>query len=78
MCSAFRCLTSTSVGPRLILLANQEPLPQVEGSEWWKGRTREGREGWFPRKWVQVLERRKPIEGPPADAGAEGKVQKGE
>ncbi|KAI0758421.1 hypothetical protein BD413DRAFT_599817, partial [Trametes elegans] len=36
---------------------------QVEGSEWWKGRMREGREGWFPKKWVQVLERRKPVEG---------------
>lgn len=36
-------------------------LFQVE-SEWWKGRTREGREGWFPKKWVQTLERRKPVE----------------
>ncbi|KAJ7602440.1 Peroxin 13, N-terminal region-domain-containing protein [Roridomyces roridus] len=26
--------------------------------EWWKGRTREGREGWFPRKWVEVLEKK--------------------
>ena len=33
---------------------------QVEGSEWWKGRTREGREGWFPKKWVQILERKQP------------------
>ena len=38
---------------------------QVEGSEWWKGRTREGREGWFPKKWVQVLERRKPVDPTP-------------
>jgi hypothetical protein len=29
-------------------------------SEWWKGRTREGREGWFPNEWVEVLERREP------------------
>lgn len=35
---------------------------QVE-SEWWKGRTREGREGWFPKKWVQILERKKALEG---------------
>ena len=27
-------------------------------SEWWKGRTRDGREGWFPRKWVEILERK--------------------
>ncbi|KAG2359540.1 Peroxin 13, N-terminal region-domain-containing protein [Suillus spraguei] len=38
-----------------------DPRLDVE-SEWWKGRTREGREGWFPKKWVEVLERRKPAE----------------
>ncbi|KAI5122047.1 hypothetical protein M0805_006031 [Coniferiporia weirii] len=27
-------------------------------TDWWKGRTREGREGWFPSKWVEVLERK--------------------
>jgi peroxin-13 len=34
--------------------------PRIEGveGEWWKGRTRDGREGWFPKKWVEVLERR--------------------
>ncbi|KAI0827169.1 Peroxin 13, N-terminal region-domain-containing protein [Trametes gibbosa] len=42
--------------------AEVDPRIEVEGSEWWKGRTREGREGWFPKKWVEVLERRKPIE----------------
>ena len=26
--------------------------------EWWKGQTHEGREGWFPRKFVDVLERK--------------------
>ncbi|KAK7451049.1 Peroxisomal membrane protein PAS20 [Stygiomarasmius scandens] len=25
---------------------------------WWKGRTRDGREGWFPRKWVEVLKKK--------------------
>lgn len=34
-----------------------DPRLEVD-TEWWKGRTREGREGWFPRKWVEVLERR--------------------
>lgn len=29
-------------------------------SEWWRGRTRDGREGWFPRKWVEVLEKKEP------------------
>jgi peroxin-13 len=36
-----------------------DPRMEVE-SEWWKGRTREGREGWFPRKFVEVLERKAP------------------
>jgi peroxin-13 len=38
--------------------AEVDPRVEVEGSEWWKGRTREGREGWFPKKWVEVLERK--------------------
>ena len=42
-------ITGVEVDPRL----------EVEG-EWWKGRTREGREGWFPRKWVEVLEKKQP------------------
>jgi len=41
--------------------AEVDPRMEVDGSEWWKGRTREGREGWFPKKWVQILERQKPI-----------------
>ncbi|GLB39225.1 putative peroxin 13, N-terminal region [Lyophyllum shimeji] len=41
--------------------AEVDPRMEVEG-EWWKGRTRDGREGWFPRKFVQVLERRTPEE----------------
>jgi len=41
--------------------AEVDPRLEVDG-DWWKGRTREGREGWFPKKWVEVLERRKPDE----------------
>ena len=41
--------------------AEVDPRMEVEG-DWWKGRTRDGREGWFPRKWVEVLERKKPEE----------------
>lgn len=36
-----------------------DPRIEVE-TEWWKGRTREGRQGWFPRKFVEVLERKAP------------------
>ncbi|KAJ7652208.1 Peroxin 13, N-terminal region-domain-containing protein, partial [Mycena rosella] len=42
--------------------AEVDPRAVIEGGDeavqWWKGRTREGREGWFPRKWVEVLEKR--------------------
>ncbi|KAK0502443.1 Peroxin 13, N-terminal region-domain-containing protein [Armillaria luteobubalina] len=37
--------------------AEVDPRTGVE-TEWWKGRTRDGREGWFPRKWVEILERK--------------------
>ncbi|EPS94121.1 hypothetical protein FOMPIDRAFT_1026311 [Fomitopsis schrenkii] len=47
--------------------AEVDPRIEVENSEWWKGRTREGREGWFPKKFVQVLERRKPLDAPIAE-----------
>jgi len=43
--------------------AEVDPRMEVE-TDWWKGRTRDGREGWFPRKWVQIIEKKKP-EGPP-------------
>ncbi|KAG6825709.1 hypothetical protein H0H93_000393 [Arthromyces matolae] len=43
--------------------AEVDPRMEVEG-EWWKGRTRDGREGWFPRKFVEVLEKRQPPDGP--------------
>ncbi|EIN09130.1 hypothetical protein PUNSTDRAFT_67288 [Punctularia strigosozonata HHB-11173 SS5] len=36
-----------------------DPRMEVD-TEWYKGRTRDGREGWFPRKWVQALERTQP------------------
>ncbi|KAF7336027.1 SH3 domain-containing protein [Mycena sanguinolenta] len=41
--------------------AEVDPRIQIENEEavqWWKGRTREGREGWFPRKWVEILEKK--------------------
>jgi peroxin-13 len=41
--------------------AEVDPRLEVEG-DWWKGRTRDGREGWFPKKWVETLQRRKPEE----------------
>jgi len=37
--------------------AEIDPRLEVD-TDWWKGRTRDGREGWFPKKWVQILERK--------------------
>jgi len=46
--------------------AEVDPRLEVE-TEWWKGRTREGREGWFPKKWVEVLDRKKEGEAKKVD-----------
>ncbi|KAF9268441.1 hypothetical protein L218DRAFT_853572 [Marasmius fiardii PR-910] len=37
-----------------------DPRQEVENAQWWKGRTRDGREGWVPKKWVEVLQRKPP------------------
>ncbi|KIY44820.1 hypothetical protein FISHEDRAFT_50726 [Fistulina hepatica ATCC 64428] len=42
--------TGTEIDPRI----------EVPDGEWWRGRTRDGREGWLPRKWVEVIEKKKP------------------
>lgn len=39
--------------------AEVDPRLDVEG-DWWKGRSREGRDGWFPKKWVQLLKANTP------------------
>jgi len=44
--------------------AEVDPRMEVE-TDWWKGRTKDGREGWFPRKWVQIMEKKKPELQPP-------------
>lgn len=41
-------------GEIVAVLGTADPLTGVEG-EWWRGRTREGREGWFPKSYVEVL-----------------------
>ncbi|WWD17797.1 hypothetical protein CI109_102239 [Kwoniella shandongensis] len=33
----------------------------AEGSGWWRGRTRDGRVGWFPGNYVEVIRRREPV-----------------
>jgi peroxin-13 len=41
-------------GEMVAVLGTTDPVTGVEG-EWWRGRTREGREGWFPKAYVEVL-----------------------
>ena len=41
--------------------AEVDPRMEVE-TDWWKGRTRDGREGWFPRKWVQIIEKKPEVQ----------------
>jgi len=41
-------------GEMVAILGTTDPVTGVEG-EWWRGRTREGREGWFPKAYVEVL-----------------------
>ncbi|KAF9490316.1 hypothetical protein BDN71DRAFT_1454420 [Pleurotus eryngii] len=49
--------TGQEVDPRIELRDGDKVIE----ADWWKGRTRDGREGWFPRKWAEVLERRQPV-----------------
>ncbi|KAL0578090.1 Peroxisomal membrane protein PAS20 [Marasmius crinis-equi] len=39
-----------------------DPRAEVQAEEWWKGRTRDGREGWIPKKWVEVFQRKQGTE----------------
>ncbi|KAG9000105.1 Peroxisomal membrane protein PAS20 [Tulasnella sp. JGI-2019a] len=48
-------------GELVAVLQQTDPATGAE-SEWWQGRTREGRQGWFPRAYVEVVKQKK-IEG---------------
>jgi len=50
-----------SKGEIVAVLSTLDPTTGAEG-EWWRGRTRDGREGWFPRDFVEVI---KPKEAVP-------------
>jgi len=45
---------SLSKGELVAVLSMNDPATGVEG-DWWRGRTREGREGWFPKNFVEVV-----------------------
>ncbi|KIJ42346.1 hypothetical protein M422DRAFT_105884, partial [Sphaerobolus stellatus SS14] len=41
-------------GEIVAILGTTDPVTGLEG-EWWQGRTRDGREGWFPKAYVEVI-----------------------
>lgn len=41
-------------GDIVAVLTTLDPVSGAE-SEWWRGRTRDGREGWFPRTFVETI-----------------------
>jgi len=41
-------------GEIVAILGTADPATGVEG-EWWRGRTRDGREGWFPKAYVDII-----------------------
>ncbi|KAG8935660.1 Peroxisomal membrane protein PAS20 [Tulasnella sp. 418] len=44
-------------GELVAILSTIDPVTGVEG-EWWRGRTRDGKEGWFPRTYVEVIQQK--------------------
>jgi peroxin-13 len=57
---------SLGKGEIVAVLGTTDPVTGVEG-EWWRGRTREGREGWFPKSFVEVIKPREAISAAPAE-----------
>jgi len=54
-------------GEIVAVLSTQDPTTGAEG-EWWRGRTRDGREGWFPRDYVEVIKPKEAGIVPPVPA----------
>jgi peroxin-13 len=44
-------------GEIVAVLGTADPVTGLE-SEWWRGRTRDGREGWFPRAFVEIIQKK--------------------
>ncbi|KAG8905721.1 Peroxisomal membrane protein PAS20 [Tulasnella sp. 408] len=62
-----------SKGELVAVLSTVDPATGVEG-EWWRGRTREGREGWFPANFVEIVKSpAKKLEAAPISTPAPGK-----
>ncbi|KAG8905388.1 Peroxisomal membrane protein PAS20 [Tulasnella sp. 403] len=55
---------SLSKGELVAVLSMNDPVTGLEG-DWWRGRTREGREGWFPKNFVEIIKTKKADLTPP-------------
>lgn len=51
-------------GDIVAVLSRTDPITGAEG-EWWRGKTRDGREGWFPRGFVEVIRKKGEEPEPP-------------
>lgn len=56
-------------GDIVAILLMTDPVTGSLETEWWRGRTRDGREGWFPRKFVEIIVRK----GQESPSGTEAK-----
>lgn len=57
-------------GEIVAILSKGEVLKSVDGNssggDWWRGRTRNGREGWFPAAFVEIIKKPDSLPSPPA------------
>lgn len=57
----FEAASSAELGLKkdeiVAVFGTTDPVTGLE-SEWWRGRTRDGREGWFPRAFVEVIQKK--------------------
>lgn len=60
---------SLAKGEIVAVLSTQDPITGAEG-EWWRGRTRDGREGWFPKAYVDVVKPKEALDAPAAEQPA--------
>jgi peroxin-13 len=49
---------SLKKGELVAILMMADPVTGSPDTEWWRGRTRDGREGWFPKGFVEVIKKK--------------------
>jgi peroxin-13 len=45
-------------GDIVAILSMADPVTGSTDTAWWRGRTRDGREGWFPKDYVEVIKKK--------------------